>query len=176
MTFDVQGGGKDLIFPHHEMSAAQASVVTSQWPFARHYVHSGMVGWQGHKMSKSRGNLVFVSTLRNDGVDPVAIRLALLAHHYRSDWTWTEHGLMGANDRLELWRLAFRAPSGPEAEPVLERVREHLSNDMRTPEALDSIDRWALRVVQGEGTDVGAPQLVEHLVDALLGVRLSVPR
>lgn len=176
MTFDVQGGGKDLIFPHHEMSAAQASVATSDWPFARHFVHSGMVGWQGAKMSKSRGNLVFVSTLRNAGIDPAAIRLALLAHHYRSDWAWTELGLSGASDRLELWRSAVRAAAGPDAEPVLQRVREHLSDDLRTPEALDTVDRWALQVAQGEGSDVGAPQLVEHLVDALLGVRLVVPR
>ena len=82
---DVQGGGSDLTFPHHEMSAAQAESLTGIEPFARFYVHSGMVSWQGHKMSKSRGNLVFVSTLRHDGVEPAAIRLALLAHHYRSE-------------------------------------------------------------------------------------------
>jgi len=174
MPFDVQGGGKDLIFPHHEMSAAQASVVTSDWPFARHYVHCGMVGWQGHKMSKSRGNLVFVSKLRNDGVDPAAIRLSLLAHHYRVDWAWTEHGLSGANDRLELWRAAVRRTEGPDAMPMLQRMREYLSDDLRTPEALDTVDRWALQAVQAHGSDPSAPQLAAQAIDALLGVRLAV--
>src|ERR1019366_8263481 len=77
---DVQGGGRDLVFPHHETCAAQGAVLTGG-PFARSYVHAGMVGYDGAKMSKSRGNLVFVSTLLSDGVDPMVIRLALLAHH-----------------------------------------------------------------------------------------------
>ena len=83
---DVQGGGSDLVFPHHEMGASEAHVATGSWPYARAYVHAGMVGLDGEKMSKSKGNLVFVSRLRADGRDPAAIRLALLAHHYRSDW------------------------------------------------------------------------------------------
>ncbi len=84
MGFDVQGGGSDLIFPHHEFSAAHAESVTGERRFARHYVHAGMIGWDGHKMSKSRGNLVLVSALRADGVDPGAIRLGLFAEHYRA--------------------------------------------------------------------------------------------
>lgn len=83
--FDVAGGGSDLIFPHHEMGACEGHVATGEWPFARAYVHAGMVGLDGEKMSKSRGNLVFVSHLR-ETADPMAIRLALLAHHYRDDW------------------------------------------------------------------------------------------
>jgi L-cysteine:1D-myo-inositol 2-amino-2-deoxy-alpha-D-glucopyranoside ligase len=90
MAFDVQGGGSDLAFPHHEMCSAQAITATGRRPFAQHFVHTGMVGLEGHKMSKSRGNLVFVSKLRGSGVEPAAIRLALLAHHYRSDWEWTD--------------------------------------------------------------------------------------
>ena len=83
MAFDVQGGGSDLLFPHHEMGAAHAEVMTGEWPYARHYVHTGMVGLGGEKMSKSLGNLVFVSRLREEGIDPMAIRLTLVAHHYR---------------------------------------------------------------------------------------------
>ena len=86
--FDVQAGGSDLVFPHHEMSASVGRLATGQ-PFAKAYLHSGMVALDGEKMSKSRGNLVFVSALRRDGVDPMAVRLALLAHHYRDDWEWT---------------------------------------------------------------------------------------
>jgi L-cysteine:1D-myo-inositol 2-amino-2-deoxy-alpha-D-glucopyranoside ligase len=75
--------------------------------FARVYAHAGMVSYQGEKMSKSLGNLVFVSRLRADGVDPMAIRMVLLAHHYRSDWEWTEAGLGDAQARLDRWRSAL---------------------------------------------------------------------
>ena len=168
MGIDVQGGGSDLVFPHHEMSAAEAQVLTGEYPFASHYVHAGMVAWQGHKMSKSRGNLVFVSALRRSGVDPMAIRLALLAHHYRSEWSWSEQGLEGAVCRLSGWRQAASRPSAAPAEPVIERVRDALSADLRTPDAIDAIDAWAMR----EGDDFTAPQKIAAAVDALLGVRV----
>jgi L-cysteine:1D-myo-inositol 2-amino-2-deoxy-alpha-D-glucopyranoside ligase len=172
MTIDVQGGGTDLAFPHHEMSASEAQVLMDAWPFARHYVHSAMVAWQGHKMSKSRGNLVFVSALRHSGIDPNAIRLALLAHHYRSDWSWTEHGLEAAQARLDLWRAAADGDCGPDAGALLTSVREHLAHDLRTPEALDAVDDWARAQLAGEGDDTTAPDLVRRTVDALLGVRI----
>ncbi len=169
---DVQGGGSDLIFPHHEMSAAQAESLTGIEPFARFYVHSGMVSWQGHKMSKSRGNLVFVSTLRHDGVEPAAIRLALLAHHYRSNWSWTPQGLEGALARLDLWRAATSMLCGLPAESVLERVREVMSDDLKTPSALDAIDNWARDTVHAGGSDSEAPGLVKDLCASILGVYL----
>jgi len=167
-TFDVQGGGTDLAFPHHEMSASEGQVLTQEWPFARHFVHSAMVTWQGHKMSKSRGNLVFVNQLRRDGVDPMAIRLALLAHHYRQDWAWTQQGLDGANDRLNMWRAAVQRPSGAPAADVIARVRKALTSDLRTPEALDAIDDWCRTV----GDDTSAPSTVADMADALLGCKL----
>lgn len=170
---DVQGGGSDLMFPHHEMGAIEAQRITGRTPFAQAYVHSGMVAWQGHKMSKSRGNLVFVSVLRHEGVDPMAIRLALLAHHYRSDWTWTTQGLEGAEARLALWQAGIRAGSGPDGVRVLARVRAHLSHDLRTPEALDVIDEWARAAVDGVGDDEESPILVRALADSLLGVHLN---
>lgn len=172
MTIDVQGGGSDLAFPHHEMGASEAQCLTHEYPFARHYVHSGMVAWQGHKMSKSRGNLVFVSTLRREGVDPMAIRLALLAHHYRSDWAWTPHGLEGAAERLARWRAAVALPTGPSAAATLARVREVLADDLRTPSALDAIDAWAHAALTAGGDDPEAPGLIARMTDALLGVRL----
>jgi L-cysteine:1D-myo-inositol 2-amino-2-deoxy-alpha-D-glucopyranoside ligase len=166
---DVQGGGTDLVFPHHEMSAAEAQVITGERPFARHYVHSAMVSWQGHKMSKSRGNLVFVSQLRHSGVDPMAIRLALLAHHYRAPWAWTDEGLAGAVARLERWRAAVSRPSGPAADRTVARMRAALADDLRAPDALDAVDDW---VMAGDGDDTSAPRTVSDAVDALLGVRL----
>lgn len=169
---DVQGGGSDLAFPHHEMSSAQAESITGREPFARFYVHSGMVSWQGHKMSKSRGNLVFVSTLRREGVDPAAIRLALLAHHYRSDWSWTQQGLEGALARLDLWRSATILTHSLAAESVLDRVREVMSDDLKTPSALDAIDNWARDSLHHGGSDAAAPALIKDMCASLLGVYL----
>jgi L-cysteine:1D-myo-inositol 2-amino-2-deoxy-alpha-D-glucopyranoside ligase len=171
-TFDVQGGGSDLRFPHHEMSAAHAEVLTGEWPFARHYVHAGMIGLDGEKMSKSRGNLVFVSRLRADGVDPGAIRLGLFAGHYRSDRPWTPAVLTEAEERLARWRAAAALPAGPSADATLARLRERLTDDLDTPAALAAVDRWADEALTSGGSDPAAPGLVRDAVDALLGVRL----
>jgi L-cysteine:1D-myo-inositol 2-amino-2-deoxy-alpha-D-glucopyranoside ligase len=172
MAFDVQGGGSDLAFPHHEMGASHAQVLSGEHPFALSYVHAGMVGLDGEKMSKSRGNLVFVSTLRKDGVDPGAIRLALHAHHYRSDWEWTERGLRDAVERLGRWRAAVSRPEGPSAEALVEEVRDALADDLDSPAALAAVDRWVELQDTSGGTDEGAPGLVSRTVDALLGVAL----
>ncbi|MFF7635382.1 cysteine--1-D-myo-inosityl 2-amino-2-deoxy-alpha-D-glucopyranoside ligase [Kitasatospora sp. NPDC008050] len=172
MSFDIQGGGSDLVFPHHEMGAAHAQAATGVHPFARAYVHAGMVGLDGHKMSKSRGNLVFVSALRRDGVDPAAIRLALLAHHYRADWEWTKTALDEALERLARWRAAVSRPDGPSAEQLLTEVRAALANDLDAPAALAAVDRWAEQQAATGGQDTGAPGLVSRAVDALLGVAL----
>ena len=171
-AFDVQGGGSDLVFPHHEMSASEAQVLTGTWPFARHYVHAGMVGLDGEKMSKSKGNLVFVSALRRDGRDPAAIRLALLDHHYRTDWAWTEADLVAAEARLARWREAVDLAAGPPAEQVLADVRRHLADDLDAPAALAAVDRWVSGALARGGDDVDAPPLVRRTVDALLGVKL----
>lgn len=170
-TIDVQGGGKDLIFPHHEMGAVQAQQISGQTPFARHYVHSGMVSWQGHKMSKSRGNLVFVSQLRAEGVDPRAIRLALLAHHYRTDWAWTSEGLRGAEQRLEAWRLAVHQETGAPAAATIAAMREALAHDVRTPEMLDAVDAWVHRS-RNDTSDPRAPMLIADACQSLLGINL----
>ena len=172
-TIDIQGGGSDLSFPHHEMGASEVQRITGEWPFARHYVHSGMVSWQGHKMSKSRGNLVFVSQLRHEGVNPMGIRLALLAHHYRSDWAWTPHGLEGALERLTRWQAAAKLQYGPPTEQLLARVREVLADDLRAPSALDAVDSWVHSALTQGGEDPAAPIEMAALVDTLLGIRLA---
>ena len=170
--FDVQGGGSDLVFPHHEMCAAQARQVTGESPFAQHYVHAGMVGLDGHKMSKSRGNLVFVARLLADGTDPMALRLALLAHHYRSDWEWTAADLDGASRRLALWRSAAWAARGPDGTRLVDDLRQRLANDLDAPAALAAVDAWAQEASASEGNDPLAPGVMRQAVDALLGVRL----
>jgi L-cysteine:1D-myo-inositol 2-amino-2-deoxy-alpha-D-glucopyranoside ligase len=171
-TFDVQGGGRDLVFPHHEMSAAHGEAATGQWPFARHYVHAGMIALRGEKMSKSLGNLVFVSRLRAQGTDATAVRLAVLAGHYRADREWTGTLLATAEHRLDRWRQAVSRPAGPDAHGLLDTVRRQLADDLDTPQALAAVDRWADEALSGTGRDATAPALVRDLLDALLGVAL----
>jgi L-cysteine:1D-myo-inositol 2-amino-2-deoxy-alpha-D-glucopyranoside ligase len=171
-AFDVQGGGSDLVFPHHEMSASEGHVLTGTWPFARHYVHAGMVGLDGAKMSKSKGNLVFVSELRKAGRDPMAVRLALLGHHYRSDWDWTEADLVDAEARLARWQDAVARPGGPSPDATLDGLRRHLADDLDAPGALAVVDRWVAEAQTRGGPDEGAPGVVSRAVNALLGIRL----
>jgi len=196
ISFDVQGGGSDLAFPHHEMGASEGHLLAGAKPFARIYAHTGMVGLDGNKMSKSRGNLVFVSALRREGADPAAIRLAILAHHYRSDWEWTAAGLHRAQDRLERWRQAaarVRSLSGagsgsqdpavqdPAAEGldgqdvggrwrVVDALRERIAEDLDAPGALGVVDLWAEEVLTGTGSP---GSLVPEAVSALLGIDLA---
>lgn len=173
-TVDVQGGGSDLVFPHHECSAAHGERLTGQAPFASHYVHAGMIGLAGEKMSKSKGNLAFVSRLRADGLDPMALRLALLADHYRGDRQWTDELRKQAEQRLARWRQAVARPAGPSAGALLAGVRERLADDLDTPGALALVDGWAEAALTGpgQGDDPAAPGLVHATVDALLGVAL----
>ncbi|MBV9920216.1 MAG: cysteine--1-D-myo-inosityl 2-amino-2-deoxy-alpha-D-glucopyranoside ligase, partial [Pseudonocardia sp.] len=149
-----------------------AEAFTGVHPFARHYTHTGMIGLDGAKMSKSRGNLVFVSKLRAEGVDPNAIRLALLAGHYRSDREWTADLLAAAEQRLARWREAVALRAGPPAADLVQRVRTHLADDLDSPAALAAVDAWAQEALERRGTDRDAPALVRAAVDALLGVAL----
>ncbi len=163
-TIDVQGGGSDLIYPHHECSAAHAEVLTGVAPFARHYSHAGMISLEGETMSKSRGNLVFVSRLLAAGVDPMAIRAALLAGHYRTDRPWSDDLLDAASSRLDRWRAAAQR-SGTPASSVVGELRSALADDLDTPTALAALDRWA-----SDDTLDGA--LVADAADVLLGLTL----
>jgi L-cysteine:1D-myo-inositol 2-amino-2-deoxy-alpha-D-glucopyranoside ligase len=169
---DIQGGGSDLIFPHHEFTAAHAESVSGERRFARHYVHAGMIGWDGHKMSKSRGNLVLVSTLRAQGVEPSVIRLGLLAGHYRADRFWSAQVLDEATARLHRWRTATALPAGPDAADTIARVRRYLADDLDTPKALAALDGWAADALEYGGYDAAAPRTLANAVDALLGVDL----
>ncbi|WP_049573267.1 cysteine--1-D-myo-inosityl 2-amino-2-deoxy-alpha-D-glucopyranoside ligase [Nonomuraea sp. SBT364] len=169
--YDVAGGGSDLIFPHHECGASEGHAATGEWPFARFYAHAGMVGLDGEKMSKSKGNLVFVSKLRA-AHDPMAIRLVLLAHHYRDDWEYVPAMLAEAEARLGRWRSAAALAAAPPAGDLLAAVRERLADDLDAPGALAAVDAWAAEALAGRGTDPDAPALVRDLTDALLGVAL----
>jgi len=170
--FTVQGGGSDLIFPHHEMGAGHAYSLAGV-PLARHYAHAGMVGLDGEKMSKSKGNLVLVSRLRAAGEDPAAIRLAILAHHYRSDWSWTDEGFTAAKADLAAWRKALdHAPEGS-GQALLAEMREALAADLNAPAAVAAVSRWARSANDGGAAASSADgALVKDAVDALLGIRL----
>ena len=169
-VFDVQGGGRDLCFPHHEMSTAHARALGGYG--GRLQMHTGMVAYEGEKMSKSLGNLVLVSQLRASGVDPMAIRLAVLAHHYREDWEWTDAVLADAQRRLVRWRAALSGTGAPDATSVVEAVRAAMADDLDAPAALRAVDTWADAALTLGGSDIGAAGVVARTVDALLGVRL----
>lgn len=172
LPFDVEGGGSDLRFPHHEMSTSHARLLDAGHG-ARVHVHAGMVGLDGEKMSKSRGNLVLVSRLREAGVDPMAIRLAILAHRYSEDWDWTDAGLTDARERLASWRRALSGNGGPDATSTISGLRAAVADDLDTPQALAVVDAWVKTALHGDADPVaGAPGLVARAVDALLGVRL----
>lgn len=172
MPFTVQGGGSDLVFPHHEMGAGHAYSL-SGLPLAKHFAHAGMVGLDGEKMSKSKGNLVLVSKLRAEGEEPAAIRLAILAHHYRSDWSWTAEGFSDAKERLGRWRSALAAAPANSAAPLVEDMRAAIANDLDAPAALAAVDRWAGTALAGGAETCAADQaLVSDAVEALLGVEL----
>ncbi|HET8987846.1 MAG TPA: cysteine--1-D-myo-inosityl 2-amino-2-deoxy-alpha-D-glucopyranoside ligase [Humibacillus sp.] len=169
---DVQGGGTDLIFPHHEMSAAHGRALAGTASFAGVFVHQGMVGLDGEKMSKSRGNLVLVSDLRSQGVDPMAIRLALLARHHHDDWIWEDGQLAEAQQRLTTWRSALSGNGGPVADQTVDDIRAALADDLDSPRALEAVDRWATQSLTRGGEDPGAPGVLGRALDALLGIRL----
>ena len=174
-AFDVQGGGSDLVFPHHEMCAGHAQVAVPGTPFAQVYSHAGMVGYDGEKMSKSRGNLVFVSALRNSDVDPRAIRVALMRHHYRSDWEWTDDQLWTAVDDIDRWRRALSLGAGAPAAPVVAEVLAALADDLDAPRALAEVDRWVAETLGTDGladtSDPAAGAEILKLVDASLGIQ-----
>jgi len=174
LPFDLQGGGADLLFPHHEMSTSHDRLLGDGG--AGVHVHAGLVAYEGEKMSKSRGNLVFVSALRRAGVDPMAIRLALLAHHYRTEWEWTDADLEAGVARIERWRAAVSGNGGPDATATLAALRAALADDLDGPAALTAVDAWADRALEpGRDTDAdheGAPGVLARAVNALLGVRL----
>lgn len=170
--FDVQGGGSDLVFPHHEMSAAEAQVADPEHRFARAYVHAGMVGLDGEKMSKSKGNLELVSRLRGAGVDPMAIRWTLLGHHYRSDWEWQPADLETATATYETVKQAAATATGAPTGTVVTGVLAAMADDLDAPRALELLSAWADATLAGDDAEPGAGDTIRALADAALGIAL----
>ena len=166
-SVDIQGGGSDLTFPHHEMSAAQSKMINGR-EFASHYVHAGMIGLDGEKMSKSKGNLVLVSNLLKQGHDAMAIRLALLSHHYRSDHMWVDSDLADAEGLLDDLRIALsRTEVAPTDDAVIE-IANSLANDLDTPAAIKSLRKWLADT--NAGNIGGSPGELSRAIDTLLGI------
>jgi L-cysteine:1D-myo-inositol 2-amino-2-deoxy-alpha-D-glucopyranoside ligase len=166
-TIDIHGGGADLIFPHHECEIAQSESINGE-RFSRYWIHTGLVAYQGTKMSKSLGNLVFVSDLRKE-IDPRAIRLALMAHHYRSDFEWFDEEGPRAQRDLE---LLIRSGGGvePVSEgPLIDEVRDALDNDLDTPRICDLLLREAQAIEEGTSS---SPQGCLVAAASLCGIQL----
>ncbi len=166
---DIQGGGSDLIFPHHEMCAAQAQILTGK-PLASTYVHAGMIGLDGEKMSKSKGNLVFVSKLLAAGRDPMAIRWALMKDHYRQDRMWTDELLVAAESELIALRSCLTQTDVAPTSNLIEKIVDALSDDLNTKSVISVLNTWVERTQLGD-TGGDAQSLVRAL-DALLGIKL----
>lgn len=169
----VNGGGSDLIFPHHEFSAGHVAALTGHG-LARIYSHAGLVAYRGEKMSKSLGNLVLVSKLVAGGTDPRAIRLAILSEHYRSNWEWTDSHLARAEARLAVWdewagRAGTEQPESGTVDEGTTELRELLADDLDSPAALRAIDT---RIASGAHCTV----TLVTAIHALLGIPLrSLP-
>jgi len=168
-SIDIQGGGSDLIFPHHEMSASQCKLITNR-EFASHYVHAGMIGLDGEKMSKSLGNLVFVSKLINQGISPSAIRWALMSSHFALDRMWSQAVLDDAIDWISRLRKALSRVDVAPSTPVITQIIASLSENLDTPKALHHIKDWIIETEEGAiGGEAGE---LSRALDTVLGLAL----
>ena len=166
---DIQGGGSDLIFPHHEMCASQAQVLSGK-PLASTYVHAGMIGLDGEKMSKSKGNLVFVSKLVADGRDPMAIRWALMMKHYRTDRMWTEELLIAAENEIGALRKALKQKEVTPTQDLIQNIIQALAEDLNTPLVIEMVNSWVDQT--NAGGAAGDAQSLITALDALLGIQV----
>jgi L-cysteine:1D-myo-inositol 2-amino-2-deoxy-alpha-D-glucopyranoside ligase len=169
-TLDLHGGGTDLIFPHHEAEKVQSELGYGH-TLAHHWMHAGMVAYQGSKMSKSLGNLVFVSELAKTHA-PQAIRLALMGHHYRDDWEWFDGDIDDGQERFERIRDGVARGTGPDPQPTLTGVRAALDDDLDAPRAREAIDKLALAILAGEGTDPSSGDGLREAAE-LVGVNID---
>ena len=169
-TIDLHGGGDDLVFPHHECEEAQSRCATGE-PLARHWMHVGMVAYEGTKMSKSLGNLVVVRTRRNLH-DPRALRIAMLGHHYRAGFEWFDTDIDDGITRLSRLVDAARRPCGPDPAPTLAAVRAALDDDLDAPTAREAIDVLAGAIIAHAGDDPTAPSGLRQAA-GLLGIQLD---
>jgi L-cysteine:1D-myo-inositol 2-amino-2-deoxy-alpha-D-glucopyranoside ligase len=166
---DIQGGGNDLLFPHHEMSAAQAVVLKGK-RYSRIYMHAGLIGLDGEKMSKSRGNLVFLSKLVTEGADPLAIRLALMSEHYSVDRMWSTQHLLRATQLLDRLRLLLSRPEVAPTDIVIQNMIYALSMNLDTPKTFKILEKWCDDTTTG--VIGGSAGELSRAIDLLLGIAI----
>lgn len=166
---DIQGGGSDLLYPHHEMGAAQAAVLKGK-DYARVYMHAGLIGLDGEKMSKSLGNLAFLSKLVDGGADPIAVRLALISEHYSFDRMWTDGLLVVATEFLDRLRLLLSRPEVAPTHHVVQEIITALANNLDTPRALGALRQWCFET--DNGATGGSAGELSRAIDLLLGISL----
>lgn len=168
-AIDIQGGGSDLIFPHHEMGASQVAIMTGK-PYARTYIHAGLVGLDGEKMSKSKGNLVFVSKLVAAGIDPMVIRLALLSAAYGRDRMWTDSVLAEASARMDRLQSALSRNEVAPTQECIALIIASLADNLDTVRAIKAIDIW---IEQTEsGLTGGSTGELNRALDTFLGIAI----
>ena len=165
-VIDIQGGGKDLIFPHHEMSASQVKILEGK-EFARAYVHAALIGLDGEKMSKSKGNLVFVSKLIEKGVNPMAIRWALLKRPYCQEYMWLRNETDIAQSELDALIAKLSGSLIPETSNLIADIYKFIADDLKSADAIAAINHWVK--IEGNGGDA---DLLRDVIDGLLGVAL----
>lgn len=166
---DLQGGGSDLIFPHHFMSAQIVKAAYGR-DFAKYFVHSAMIGLDGEKMSKSKGNLVFVSKLIEAKVDPMVIRWALLKGHYQEDRAWSNELLNTAESEINQIRRSLSKSEVSDAAELISGLILDISNNLDTPSALNRLLDWSEK--SDNNGDVNQSGLVSRAIDSLLGLAL----
>lgn len=165
---DIQGGGSDLIFPHHEMCRSQAKILTGK-ELAANYVHAGMIGLDGEKMSKSLGNLVLVSTLVSKGVNPMAIRFALMGEHYRNDRMWSDVVLERAESCVKRLMQALSFGTVANTDEVMHQIINALADDLDTVQVVAAIETWVDATLNGASG--GDKEGFVDFLDALLGLK-----
>ena len=179
-SIDIHGGGRDLIFPHHENEIAQSESFTDEVPFSRFWMHNGMLRLGEDKMSKSIGNIVTVGEALSS-YSPDALRLFFLSSHYRAPLLYTEANVAGQERALARLKNAVRPASAAsvgstiDASPTKAQFVEAMDDDFNTPRALAAMFDLAREINRGkdEGADVLGAQDTLRELSGVLGISLD---
>jgi cysteinyl-tRNA synthetase len=170
---DIHGGGYDLIFPHHECEIAQAETITGVKPFVRYWMHAAMVDYQGEKMSKSLGNMVYVKDLLRT-YSPDAVRLTLLQHHYREPWKFFDDDMPVSQEIADVIKEARpQANPGGEAldpQPYKQRFLDAMDDDLNTGPAEVALRDLAIAIRDNGDKDTVNAHAVLHELGDVLGL------
>jgi L-cysteine:1D-myo-inositol 2-amino-2-deoxy-alpha-D-glucopyranoside ligase len=174
---DIHGGGYDLIFPHHECEIAQAETVTGVKPFVRFWMHVGMTEYENEKMSKSLGNLVYARDLLERYASD-AIRLHLLAHHYRESWEFQDDDMQTWSDVAGELLNAANRPSGDQGQidthPLRQDFFDAMDDDLDTPRAVRELRGMADAIIASPpDTNVSSAQASLRELAGIVGLTLK---